>query len=194
MDDLLEQWAAAGLTEVTLPSGYQVRLRLPEPRDLVSRGLLPTQLIAEVLAQDEAGGIANVGRDNPELAVRLAASMQTMAADAIRQARRSEADEWRQVTVTPERYGLLPDADRERVEGLVTATLGEATGEDARATREEAAATVVGYREFRDEPGRNARRPRRGAVRPAAVEDAAAGAADGGAGGRPRARRAPRKG
>lgn len=196
MGDFVSEWAGAGLTEVALPSGVRVRLRLPEPRDLIVRGLLPTDLIAAVLAKPDANWGA-VADERPELAAQMAESMNVMAADSIRQGRRTEADEWEAITVSLETYLKLPDDDRELIEAKILANLPDeptdtASPEAARAAREEAAGTVDGYREFRDKPGRADRRKGRGAVRPAAVDDDRTAAPDGGAGPGPRTRRAPR--
>jgi hypothetical protein len=193
--DFVSDWTGAGLTEVALPSGVQVRLRLPEPRDLIVRGLLPSELIQAVLEKPDVDWSA-VAEDNAELTTQMASAMNTLAADSIRQGRRTATDEWEAVTVPVETYLRLPDDDRELIEAKILANLpGEpagATPEAARAAREEAAGTVDGYREFRDESGRADRRKGRGAVRPAAVDADRTAAPDGGAGARPRARRAPR--
>lgn len=195
MADFLSEWAAADLTEVTLPSGRQVRLRLPEPRDLIVRGILPSTLIQAVMAEPSTT-FDNIGEENPELYEELVSSMKILAADAIRQGRRTPDDEWEAIVVPVSTYVLLPEPDRELIESMVVGRLPDA-GADAgtpakeRAAREEAAATVAGFREFRDEPSRPARRPRRSALEHTAVDDDSRAPADPGAGSRRRTRRAP---
>lgn len=180
-DDFVRDWAAADLESVTLPSGREVRISLPAPRDLVARGLLPIQLIQDVLAFDKAGGdMDHVSEEDPELGRRLSESLQTLAADSIRQGRRSADDEWRPISVPPETYALLPKADRLAIENRIEATLTEAD------------AAVDRLREFHGKPTRAPRRKSRGTVRATAVD-----AAPGDAGGdrpRHRARRAAREG
>lgn len=179
--DFVQEWAADGLEEVTLPSGREIRIRLPKPRELVANGLLPVQLIADVLKHDhEHGGLTKVSEEDPELAGRLAESLRTLAADSIRQGRRTPDDEWEPITVTVETYSRLPDEDKLAIEGRIEATIAEAD------------TAVDRLREFRGERSRDAGRKGRGAVRPAAVETAAGDAA----GDRPRhrTRRAPLKG
>lgn len=199
-DAFLDEWASVGLTDVTLPSGYQVRVRLPEPRDLIVRGLLPPQLIGAVLEREAAVGMAGVSTDDPELTSSLLQAMTTLAADMIRQARKTTADEWHQVTVTPAVFGMLPDADRETLQDLAMSNLGadevNATDPDAaaRAKREGAAGTVDAYAGFRDGPDGDAGRPGGADVRPAPVDADRAGAAAGRPGDRRGARRASRKG
>lgn len=198
VDALLDDWAAVGLSEVTLPSGYQVRLRLPEPKDLIVRGLLPPSLVVEVLAHESVEAAVK----DPDLAARMAQALRTLAADTIRQARRSVDEPWHPVTVTPERFDMLPDADKEMVQELAASTLSAAEANDvgadpdtaARTAREEAAGTVDAYAEFRDRTDGPARGQRRTDVRPAPVEPDRAAAAPRRAADRPRSGRASRKG
>lgn len=193
-DDFISDWAATGLTLVVVPSGRQLRLRLPEPRDLIVRGVLPSELIEAVLANPDADW-SKLGEGDQALAVQMVESMNLLAADSIRQGRRTDADEWEAITVPLATYMKLPDEDREFIEAKILGNLPEAsatTPEGERDAREEAAATVDGYREFRDEHGRPARRKSGGKVRPASLDDDRPAAADGSAGDRPRADRAPR--
>lgn len=199
-DAFLDEWASVGLTDVTLPSGYQVRIRVPEPRDLIVRGLLPPQLIGAVLEREATVGMAGVSSDDPELTTSLLQAMTTLAADMIRQARKSADEDWRPVTVTPERFGMLPDADREMLQDLAMSNLGadEANAADpdaaARAKREGAAGTVDAYAGFRDGPDGDAGRPGGADVRPASVDADRPSPAAGRTGDRRGARRASRKG
>lgn len=192
-EGLVDAWTSSGLSTHVLPSGFQVRLRLPQPRDLIVRGILAPPLVKAVIERGASGaGFEQVAQEDPELTAKLLEAMRTLAADSIRQARKSDDEPWHPVTVSPQQYGMIPDEDQDVIEGLVMGAIE--TTADTREGREEAAGTVNAYADFRDRPNRAARRAGRKDVRAAAIDDDRAAPSDRGPQRRSRARHAPREG
>lgn len=183
-EDVLDLWAAAGLDEVPLPSGFTARVRIPQPKDLIVSGILPTDLVSAVLAYTRAEkSMDNVGEEDPELARQLESSLRSVMANMVRQLRRPGGDTWEPVTVDAARLAMLPTEDQAKLEEVALSAI---SGDDERGAGSDALAT------FRDNPDGTAGRPDGTPVQPAAV------GAPGGVVDRParrsRARRAPERG
>jgi hypothetical protein len=183
-ESVLDLWAAAGLTEVPLPSGFTARIRIPQPKDLIVSGILPTDLVAAVLAYTRAGkSMDTVGEEDPELARQLEASLRSVMASMVRQLRRPSGETWEPVTIDAARLAMLPVEDQAKLEELALSAI---SGDDERGAGPDALAT------FRDQPDGNAGRTDGAAVPPAALD--APVRVVGRPARKPRARRAPQRG
>jgi hypothetical protein len=94
----LSSWAARGLREVLLPSGTEVRIRLPEAATLIRTGSLPSDLLAV------ASRFATVGvqleESSPEERLTFLELTRHLVADALRQVK-DDAGAWVDVHLAP---------------------------------------------------------------------------------------------
>lgn len=188
-----DRWAAAGLTEVTLPSGFKVQLSAYGAVDLATRGIFPSDLILAIAAAEgDQARDAEVMRAlaDPEAGKALIRGMRIAAADSVRAVwdESAKPPAWEPVTITVEDLdsGTFDPRDVEALIDIVTskATPREITAatealggaidqaEADRIKREEAAATVIGLTPFRDDDGRDAAGADGGTVPAAAVRPA----------------------
>jgi hypothetical protein len=188
VSDILDLYAAAGLTEIDLPSGFGARVRVPQPKDLIVRGILPTDLVEAVLAYTAAGkSMDNVGTEDPALALQLEASLRSVMADMIRQLRRpSAANTWEPVVIAAEQFAtVVPREDQQAYE---TIALSAISGDAERGAGPDPLAT------FRRGADGNAAGADGGTVQPAPVDASGPAPAVGRAARRSRPRRAPQRG
>jgi len=94
----LSSWAARGLRDVLLPSGTEVRIRLPEAATLIRTGSLPTELLGV------ASRFATVGvqleEATPEERLAFLEMTRYLVADALRQVKGDDGA-WVDVHLTP---------------------------------------------------------------------------------------------
>jgi hypothetical protein len=138
MTTALDRWAAAGLVEVTLPSGFRVRILPVTPSALVMFGLAPS-IVGDVLGMADAPA--------PEIEARLGQTALDIALRAVKDVWDDEAGEWMPVTLTAAvvARGAFPPEDLDRIMETSLAPL-EAAGEGP--------VSLDDLRTFRDErPG-----------------------------------------
>jgi hypothetical protein len=161
----LAAWKAAGEVEVELPSGTAVRGVLPTVGQLMLRGVFPDDLLPLVVAmRSEKGTLEAVG--DPERRKDMLRYWKVHIAGFIRELREPDGT-WKPTSVTVADIDLLPAADiaalwdlvaRQNSPTEITArsqlARNEITWEEFEAIgKREAAATVIGWGEFRGNRG-----------------------------------------
>lgn len=203
-DEALKAWAGRGLHEVTLPSGVEVRIRIPEADVLIRRNLLPDTLLGVASRFVTTGVDLDKATDQERIEFDL--MVRHLVASSVRAVR--SGDTWEDVTLTVQQLDELelpPDdlralemiARRMSTPALITAAsrLGVTGDQDladavlAATTSEEAAATVTGWSSFRGEPAGAHDRADGGAVRAVAGGDLPGDPGSGPRGGRRRGAR-----
>lgn len=117
----LDRWAAAGLVEVTLPSGFRVRILPVTPSALVLFGLAPS-LVGEVVGMADA--------PPAEVETRLGQTALDIALRAVKDLWDEETGSWMPVTLTSAvvSRGAFPTEDLDRIMETALARL-EIAGE-----------------------------------------------------------------
>lgn len=193
---ILDDWAAGGLIDVTLPSGLRIRGRMPAVQDLVVGRLAPATLLTAALP---LLGREVAGFDEEERATWIE-WQRIQAAAFIREAWDPTAERFEPAVVTPLMLTTAPPEDvdaledlilRRRTAGQVTAAACYVAGkididELKRITATEAASTVTAWTSFRPDAAGPADR----ADRPDVADPAKRAASDQ----RPRRRTRPRPG
>jgi hypothetical protein len=165
-DAIIDAWSATGLEAIELPSGYAVRVRKPEPKDVIVRGILPADLVDAVIAYVGSGASwDDVGEKDPAFAIKLASTMANVAADMVRQIRAPGTDAWVPADLDVERFTMLPDGDKQALLAIANAAIsGEADGgpgDDALRTFRGAGTGGLGLGQDRRKVRNTAIRPRR---------------------------------
>lgn len=148
---VLEEWAAAALVDVPLPSGRAVRVRPATLVDLMVADALPAPLTAIVLA-----GTPDT-EDDPDSGrrgIELVRALNGLAARAIACVR--QGDEWIPVSVDAATFASLPPMDRREITKV--------------AVGDEMAEVVAALAGFRDGPAGAPAGDDGADLRPAAVE------------------------
>lgn len=96
--EALSAWASRGLRDVLLPSGTEVRIRLPEAATLIRTGTLPTELLSVAAAFITTG--VRLEEAGPEERLRFNDLVRHLVADALRQVRREDGT-WEDVRLAP---------------------------------------------------------------------------------------------
>jgi hypothetical protein len=184
MTSVRDQWAAAGVTTLTLPSGFRVRGIMPNPSEIIRRKIIPQGLRVAVLGMQ---GRMMSDLDEDEHAQLIEARRYQIAAfvRAIAPPGTEGDDGWEPITLTLDDLSDMPSADIERLDDLIggyqtaeqiTArseyALGLATLADIAAIDNvEAGDTVDGWRSFRGVDGSDGVGTERSDVAPTAVGD-----------------------
>jgi hypothetical protein len=171
------RWASAGLVELTLPSGFRVRGVLPAPSEVIRRKIVPGQLRAAVFAMS-GKKLSELTEDEEAV---LVDARRHQAAAFLREIYDEQRKKWEPLTVTVDDLasGAYPPADIEALDDLV---MGLRTPEQITAASEialglrpatdgdeEAASTVNGWAEFRDEPRSGDADPERSDLAPTPI-------------------------
>lgn len=93
----LSSWAARGLRDVLLPSGTEVRIRLPEAATLIRTGSLPTELLG-IASRFVTVGV-KLEDATPEERLEVMELTRHLVADAVRQVK-GEDGAWADVHLT----------------------------------------------------------------------------------------------
>jgi hypothetical protein len=158
-----EQWAAAALETILLPSGFKVRGAMPAPTEIIRLKLVPWQLRQAVSSM---GGRKMGDLDEQEHA-QLVEARRYQAAAYVREMAPPGSDEFEPVQVSVDELGQMPPGDIEALDDFI---MGSATAEmitarsmvalgmldkesAERIEQEEAADTVDGWVEFREGSG-----------------------------------------
>lgn len=180
--EALSAWAARGLREVLLPSGTEVRIRIPEADLLIRKGLLPDDLLA-VASRFVTTGV-DLDRSTDEDRLRFNELVRHLVANMVRGIR-DEAGGWVDITVTADQMDELelPPDDIRLLELIArrqaTPEIGSAASRAMQAGRsmaealglEEAEGTVDSFAGFRGEPAGVESGADGGAVRAVAGHD-----------------------
>lgn len=182
-----DQWRTAGLTTVTLPSGFRVRGTMPNPSEVIRRKIVPQALRMAVI-QSTGGGrmLSDLNEDEHAALVdarryQAAAFIREMAAPGT-----TGDDGWEPVVVTKDDLEVMPPADVEALDDLIGGyrTANGITIQSERALgivddaavdaveQAEAGDTVDGWRDFRVVTGGDGVGADGADVAPTAVDDA----------------------
>jgi hypothetical protein len=147
----LDQWAAAGLSEVTLPSGTRVKVALVSLQSMLRDGTVPQDLRALVLSAVVDGKAPATETEADRLLILHLQDAQTAASVRFI----CQAGEWQPVALSD--LSGLPTADVEALQAInfrrMTPAEVTAASEGLTAAQEEAAETLTAWRQFRDGTG-----------------------------------------